>query len=141
MRLSDCTDPGDAHARDIKYQSKHGTSTINERTADVDVSMLELLSLLGGIFSHMTNIENINHIIAMNNVVDETQTKSRKQMKKLLEEDLESVGVIFSKPMRVNKPQCVSLKAIANVCLAIAKDACEDLKKDMKILFDATRIL
>ena len=158
MRLSDCTAPGDAHARDIKYhkqcwnkyvvnvlrpkyQSKRETSSIHERAADVEFISSLSSFLHEGNVTTMTDIENIFRIIAVNNGVDESQIKSRKQIKKLLEEELESVGVIFSKPKRVNEPQRVSLKATADVSLAIAEDAYEDLDKDMKILFDAARIL
>jgi hypothetical protein len=81
------------------------------------------------------------YTVSVNNGVDESQVKSRKQIKKLLEEELENVGVFFSTPKRVNEPQRVSLKATAGVSLAIAEDAYENLDKDMKTIFDAARIL
>lgn len=155
VRLSDCTDPGDAHAKDIKYHkqcwnkyvvnvlrpkyhSEFERCSIHLRAADV-----EFISsfLHEGNVTTMMDIENLYRKISIDNGVDESEIKSRRQIKKLLEEELESVGITFSKPKRVNEPQRVSLKATADVSLAAAEDAYEDLNKDMKILFDASRIL
>lgn len=46
---------------------------------------------------------------------------SRKKIKYSVEEELEDLGIVFSKPKRVNEPQRISLKVTENFRMAVLK--------------------
>ena len=109
IRLSDCTDPGDPHAKDIAYHKqcwnvhvvnvlrpKHNTGErIEQNSVSSQATNAELLSSLTeflqeGNVTTMGKIEEHYRRIAYDHGLDEEQMKTRKKIKTLLEEELKS---------------------------------------------------
>ena len=160
IRLSDCTDPGDAHAKDIAYHKQcwtvHVVNVLRPKynpsegmqqncvlTQATNVEFLSSLSefLQEGNVTTMGKIEEHYRRIASDHGLNDAQMKTRKQIKALLEEELESIGIVFSNPKRVREPQRVSLKAATDVAMSAAEESYQDIEKNMGILFQAARIL
>lgn len=72
----------------------------------------------------MTDTEDINRIIAVNDGVEESQIKSIKQMEKLFKEEIESV--CSNKPNRIIERQVVLLRATTYISLVITEDTYDD---------------
>lgn len=64
---------------------------------------------------------------------------SRKKIKYSVEEELEDLGIVFSKPKRVNEPQRISLKVTENVTLASTEGDYKDVEHDMRIIHEASK--
>ncbi|CAH1154560.1 unnamed protein product [Phaedon cochleariae] len=156
IRLSDCSDPLDCHARDISYHkmcwNTHVVNILRPKPSDpltstcfegTNVEFVASLRdfLLDGNVTTMGEIENFYQRIASDNGLLAEQRLSRKQLKLFIEEELEYLGIVFSKPKRVNEPQRISLKVSADVALAITEEEYKDAEHDMKILHKASNIL
>lgn len=159
IRISDCTSPGDAHAKDILYHklcwNKHVVNVLRPKRLSTEnkcnshayqATNAEFLSslsdyLLEGNVTTMSEIELFYRNIAKGNGLEEEHTKSRKQIKSFIEEELECIGIQFSNPKRLHEAQRVSLKVTADVALSNAEEYFEDVENDMKTLLEAARIL
>ncbi|KAJ8888891.1 hypothetical protein PR048_008385 [Dryococelus australis] len=139
VHIGECIDPGDAYAKYIKYhkecwnkyvvnvlrtknEPKCGISSIDERATDTEF---------------ISSLNNFLHKGRVTTVADIGEVK----LKKFVEEKLESVGTVFSKPKRVNEPQRITPRATADIDLVNAEDAFEDIGKEMETLLDAAKIL
>ena len=119
---------------------------IEQNSVSSQATNAELLSSLTeflqeGNVTTMGKIEEHYRRIAYDHGLDEEQMKTRKQIKTLLEEELESVGIIFSKPKRVKEPQRVSLKAATDIAMSAAEESYQDIDRSMAILLQAAKIL
>ncbi|CAG9825767.1 unnamed protein product [Phaedon cochleariae] len=120
-----------------KTKGKEGECSLEEK---VDVKPdSELFQLIEGINKNLTGV--LGDRIASDNGLLAEQRLSRKQLKLFIEEELEYLGIVFSKPKRVNEPQRISLKVSADVALAITEEEYKDAEHDMKILHKASNIL
>ena len=83
-----------------KTQLRYEDFTIHRRAANIEFISSISKFLYEGNVTKMADMKDMFRIIALNNGVIKSQIKSKNQIKKLLENKLESVGIFVSNPKK-----------------------------------------
>lgn len=155
VRVNESIKPADAHAIDVMYHKNCWNKNVSNKLRQtnishekqnkcVEVSDIEFINSLkifleeGHVVS-MAELENMYKNICTTNGVPESEFKSRRQIKKLIEEELLELDVVFNAPKRKNESERISLKAVKDVVMAQAED--ENVGDNLRNLYSAAKCI
>lgn len=158
VRLSAHFQPFEVESQNIMYhkhcwnnnvtnilRSKFSTenSKLQNQALATDIEFIKMLEsfLLGGNVTNMAYLEDKYKEIGLANNVDECYIKSRKQLRMLIEYELQHLGVEFTAPTRKNESYIISLKSIKDAALRKIINNTINFENNMKILYEASLIL
>ena len=97
-------------------------------------------TLLDGKVVSIAEAEDHYREICKNNGVAEEDLMNRKSLKSFIADELLSMNVEFSNPLRKNLPQRISSKSARDVVISNAEESCR-LDTSMKTVFEAAKII